>query len=262
MSMAITATLLTACLKVPVTKRRQYHFVPDNTMDALSQRATPAVLSGFTILKTGEAAETLRRVGESVAKSTHESWVFHLVDSEQADAWVLSSGHMVIHKGMLPIVRNEAGLAFLLAHLMAHDTARHGGERLRQQLDLFGGIKGIKAIIDTESAMSPEQDPVVMGAMGLGTRFGVDFAFSRSHELEADAIALTMVAKAGYPPMEGMAMWERLDEAPEASFLSTHPSLDTRGKQALDWLEVAEKPYQRNKLQRDTVLDLWDRPDD
>ena len=94
------------------------------------------------------------------------------------------------------------------------------------QLQQIGAVAGNVAFMD-----DPENQAIFNTAYGVGSQVGVMLPFSRSHESEADKIGLTLMAIAGYDPMESANLWVRMKqqggEAPP-EFLSTHPSNDSR----------------------------------
>ncbi len=259
------AALITACTKVPYTHRKVFNPIPDAVMVALSMQTYAEMLSDVKVRKKGPDAELLDKIGRRiarVAKKPDYDWeVSLIVDDDTVNAWALPGGKIAFYTGILPVVRNEAGAAFVMGHEVGHAVARHGAERLSQQLAVFGGLVGLNAILSEHTRLSAEQRSVLVGAIGLGAEFGVLLPFSRMHESEADIIGTMYMAKAGYPPSEAIEVWDRMDRlagGPEIpAFLSTHPSDEKRKEVIREWLPKARKRYQRNKLERDTTATIW-----
>jgi len=151
------------------------------------------------------------------------NWEFNLVDDPTVNAWCMSGGKVVVYTGLLPLTISEAGLATVMGHEIAHAVARHGSERMSDQMLVQLGSTALSSAI----AQKPEQTKsIVMTAFGIGTQVGVMLPFSRQHEYEADHMGLLFMAMAGYNPNESIAFWERMakqggQKPPE--FLSTHP---------------------------------------
>jgi predicted Zn-dependent protease len=163
------------------------------------------------------------------------------------NAWCMPGGKVVVYTGILPVTKNENGLAVVMGHEIAHAIAEHGNERMSQELlRQAGGVALTVALKD-----NPEETRNLwLAAYGLGSEVGVMLPFSRLHESEADHLGLIFMAMAGYDPREAPDFWTRMAEAggqkpPE--FLSTHPSDETRISSLNNWMPEALKYYNKNK---------------
>lgn len=261
---AATGALFAACYKVPYTGRKAANPVPDAVMVALSKTTYKDMLSGVKVKKKGDDADLLDRVGRKISKAAKKpeyDWQVSLIDEDTVNAWCLPGGKIGFYTGILPVLENEAGVAFVMGHEVGHAIARHGGERMGQQLALFGGLAGLYAVLNSETKLTKEQSAMVVAVVGVGAEVGVILPFSRMHESEADIIGTMYMANAGYPPTEAIEVWDRMGadsgglELP--AFLSTHPSDEKRQKVIREWLPKAKKRYQRNKIDRDTTQTLW-----
>jgi len=143
------------------------------------------------------------------------------------------------------VTKTDAGLAAVLGHEMAHATLRHGGQRVLRENMTQALLQGAAISI---SDMDYSQQRVIMGALGVGARYGSSLPFSRSHESEADALGLTYMARAGYDPREAIAFWKRMSQANSSAppqFLSTHPSDSTRIARLEEEMPKAVAEYER-----------------
>jgi predicted Zn-dependent protease len=261
----VAVNVVLACTKVPITGRRQFNVIPDAIMLPIGASAYQTTLSGLRVAHRGEKHDTVQEVGERIAKvagSQKYDWEFALVkDGDTANAWALPGGKVAVYSGILPVCKNEAGLAFIMGHEVGHVTARHGSERLSQQLAVLGGLAGLYLYLDNKTELSQEQQAIILAAVGVGSEVGVVLPFSRKHEREADVIGMMYMAGAGYPPKQAIKIWTRMEQAEGSSalptFLSTHPSYDDRQENLREWLSKAERRYERNKLDRDTTTALW-----
>lgn len=156
-------------------------------------------------------------------------WEYKLVESKEVNAWCMPGGKIVVYSGILPITKNDAGLATVLGHEVSHALANHGQQRMSAGLLQQLGGAGVAIATGGKSA---ETQQLAMTAYGAATQFGGLLPFSRSHESEADKIGLTLMAIAGYNPEEAIVFWSRMSAASGGNappeFMSTHPSDATR----------------------------------
>lgn len=257
------ALIAVACAKVPYTNRKQFTIIPAKTMQALGAQTYDEMLAAAKVVKDGEDVETLRRVGKKVAKVANQedfAWKFNLMKDAEINAWCLPGGYIGFYTGILPVLNNEAGMGFVMGHEVGHAVARHGAERMSQQLALTGGLSVLDMVISGSGKVSEQQRGVIMGALGLGAEFGVMLPFSRAHEKEADIIGMMYMAEAGYPPAESVKVWDRMAAVTGKggpAFLSTHPSFDARKEAQQEWMGEAKKRFARAKGSDDTRKAIW-----
>lgn len=155
-------------------------------------------------------------------------WEVNLVQSPEVNAWCMPGGKIVVYSGILPVTDGESGLAVVLGHEVAHAVARHGNERMSQELVAQTGLTALDIALSTKPQQTHD---LLMAAAGAGTQVGILLPFSRKHESEADQLGLIFMAAAGYDPHGAVAFWKKMaatggQKPPE--FLSTHPSDETR----------------------------------
>lgn len=156
-------------------------------------------------------------------------WQVSVIQSDQANAFCLPGGKMAVYTGLIPIAQNGDALAVVMGHEIAHALLRHGAERMAQQkLVQIGSLAAGVALGD----MDPQQQQMVMAALGGVTQYGFVMPFSRDHESEADEIGLMLAAAACFDPRAAVPLWERMaasggGQAPP-EFMSTHPNPGTR----------------------------------
>lgn len=256
-----------ACKKVPYTGRKQFNAVPDGQMNQLGAQAYQELLAEVKVVQKGSDANVLRKVGDriaSVADQPDFDWQYRLINDAQINAWCLPGGYIGFYTGILPVLRSEAGMSFVMGHEVGHAVARHSAERMSQQLGLSAVLGALDVVLSGSGKVSEQQRGTIMGALGVGAEFGVLMPFGRSHEKEADIIGMMFMAEAGYPPAESMKVWTRMEEltggGPPA-FLSTHPSFAARKDNQQEWLPEARKRFQRNRRSgEDTLAQLWALP--
>lgn len=156
-------------------------------------------------------------------------WEYKLVDSKEVNAWCMPGGKIVFYSGIIPICKDDAGMATVMGHEVAHALANHGQQRMSAGLLQQLGGAGVAVATGGKSEQTQQ---LAMTAYGAATQIGGMLPFSRSHESEADMIGLTLMAIAGYNPDQAIAFWERMSANSKGSsppeFMSTHPSDQTR----------------------------------
>jgi predicted Zn-dependent protease len=254
--------LVVACSTVPLTNRSQLNIIPDSEMLAMSFSQYDQFLKENKLSKNQSQTQMVKSVGKRIEAAVTQylydnnyaqllegfDWEFNLVENDLVNAWCMPGGKVVVYTGILPITKNENGLAVVMGHEIAHAIAEHGGERMSQELlRQAGGVALSVALKD-----NPEQTRNYwMAAYGLGSEVGVMLPFSRLHESEADRLGLIFMAMAGYDPQEAPRFWERMSKAGDGQkppeFLSTHPSDETRISNLNKWMPEAMKYFTKSK---------------
>jgi len=172
-------------------------------------------------------------------------WQFELVQNSAVNAWCMPGGKIVFYSGIMPLTQDEAGIATVMGHEMAHAVARHGNERMSQQLAVYlGGVS-----LDIAMNNKPQETKnLFLSVYGIGGTLG-SLAYSRKHEYEADKIGMVFMAMAGYDPQEAIKFWERMStqnsETQMPEFLSTHPHHQNRVAEMKKFLPIAQKYYKK-----------------
>lgn len=241
------ALLLAACETVPITGRSQIQLISEQDETAMGLQAFEDVLKKEKVSTDPQLNALVQRVGMRIAAATGRAdyrWEFRVIDNDkQANAFCLPGGKVAVYTGILPITRDEAGLAAVIGHEVAHAIARHGGERVSQQMVAEGLSAAL--VIGTQDEGRAN---LYAGLLGVGATLGVLLPYSRLQESEADRLGLIYMAKAGYEPGAARDVWIRMRDASKGKsrppeFLSTHPATDTRIRQIEEWLPEARRYY-------------------
>lgn len=258
----LLSCVLLSCSTVAVTGRKQLNLVPMSTMLSMSFQQYDDFLKAHKLSDNQQQTQMVKGVGARIQKAVEQyfaekkmsgqlknyAWEFNLVESEEVNAWCMPGGKVVIYTGILPITKDEAGLAVVMGHEIAHAIAKHGNERMSQFLVAqLGGLALSKALEEKPE----ETQQLWLAAYGLGAQVGVILPYSRLHESEADHLGLIFMAMAGYDPNTAVEFWERMakmkgGQAPP-EFLSTHPSDETRIKKIEELIPEAMKYYKKSK---------------
>jgi len=241
-----------ACQTVPITGRSQFLLLSEGDEVRMGLQSYQEVLRKAKLSTDPAVNGKVGRVGTRIAEATGRKdlqWEFKVIEDKQANAFALPGGKVAVYTGILPITRDDAGLAAVLGHEVAHAIARHGAERLSQ--DMLVQV-GLAATMTALSNRDPKTVQSVGALLGAGASVGLLLPWGRSQESEADHLGLIYMAKAGYDPHAARDLWVRMAEASKGSgkppeFLSTHPSEATRIKQIDGWLPEAMQYYHPNR---------------
>lgn len=241
---------LIGCSTNPYTGRSQLILIDANTELALGAQGYQQILAEYKVANDPALVDPIVRIGQDIARVSDQpdyDWEFSVLDEpEIINAVCTPGGKVAVFSGIFPVAKNEAGMAVIIGHEIAHALARHGAERISQgMLAQVGGMTLGVALSGTASATYQ----MAMAAYGMGVQYGIMLPFSRSHESEADRVGLMLAARAGYDPREAVHVWERFAEiAPNRTpeFLSTHPSHETRIEDLQKWMPEAIALYEQS----------------
>jgi predicted Zn-dependent protease len=258
-SFVVAAFLMVGCSTNQITGRSQLKLLPESDLQAMATQQYQQFLAESKVVSVSvnKDAEMVRRVGTRIAAAITTylqqqgksdildgyKWEFNLIDNKEVNAWCMPGGKVVVYTGLLPVTQNEAALAVVVGHEIAHAIALHGNERMSQGLvQQLGGV-ALQVAVANKPA---ETQNLFMTAYGIGSTVGGTLPFSRKQELEADQFGLRFAAMAGYNPQEAIPFWQRMAQAgggqkpPE--ILSTHPSDETRITKMQQYVKEA-MPY-------------------
>ena len=255
---AASVILLAAgCSKVPITGRSQLNLLPESEMMSMRVAQYSEFLSTTPPLPASDPKVIeVRQIGQRLATAAtsflkkHGSadrvadfqWEFNVVNDPAVNAWCMPGGKVVVYTGLLPVTQDEASLALVMGHEIAHAIARHGNERMSQALALQGVGMSLQAMLSEKPTLASE---IFLQSYGIGGQLGL-LAYGRKQESEADKLGLVFMAMAGYDPRIAPAFWQRMaaqggPKPPE--FLSTHPSDEHRIADLQAYMPEAMKYY-------------------
>lgn len=256
--LSVILLLVVSCRKVAVTGRRQLSLIPSGEMQSMSYTSYRQFLSQNKLSTDQAQTDMVKRCGLRIQKAVERymsekklskqldgfKWEFNLIEDPTVNAWCMPGGKVVVYTGILPVTKDETGLAVVMGHEIAHAIANHGGERMSQGLiQQMGGVAMSVAL----SNKPAETQALFNTAYGVGSNVAVMLPFSRLHESEADQMGLTFMAMAGYDPRESVKFWKRMSDksggGKPPEFISTHPSDETRIKDLNKHMPQAMKYY-------------------
>lgn len=259
--LTVIASLLVSCgtsTRVPVTGRKQRLLVSDEQVLSLSGQQYKEYMQSAKLSTDATNTAMVKRVGQRLAsavvsylnanglgaETSNYQWEFNLVQNKEVNAFCMPGGKIVVYEGILPVTQDEASLAIVLGHEIAHAVAKHSAERIsndyKQQtgLDILGAVAGVAGV-------GSDWQQLGSTVLGLGAQ-AWSSGFSRSQESEADHIGLIFASMAGYDPQVALSFWQRMAASGSggSSIFSDHPSDETRIKRIQGWIPEAMKYYQ------------------
>lgn len=242
-SITVVLTLLVffSCATNPFTGQSTLAIVPNSQLFPTAFAQYNQFLNENKVITGTKEAEMITRVGQRIAVAAERwlnangnqgylndyKWEYNLVKDEAINAWCMPGGKIVFYTGILPVAQNEAAVAAIMGHEVAHALANHGQQRMS------AGMLQQVAAVGMNVALKDDKNLALYNqAFGIGSQVGVMLPFSRGHETEADRIGLILTAVAGYNPDEAANLWRRMEQASNnqapPEFLSTHPATGTR----------------------------------
>ena len=232
---------LVACVTNPITGRKSVQIVGNDQLSAMGVQEYQTALSKAKVITNTTDATRVKNVGiriKNAATNYYKSigreadlqgynWEFNLLEDKQLNAWCMPGGKVAFYTGIMPVCKDETGIAVVMGHEVSHALAGHGNERISQAMIVQYGGAIAGGVISNDKLQQIFQVAYPIGAQVALLKYG------RSQELEADQMGLYIMAMAGYDPRQSLPFWERMEAQAANSqrppeFLSTHPSPDTR----------------------------------
>ena len=256
----LSSQFFCSCHTVPFTGKSQLNIVSNEKVLALSETQYDEVIKEAKKSTNTAEISRLNRVGKKLAKEVDRyllernipntfKWEFTLIEDNQVNAWCMPGGKIAVYTGILPITKDDTGLAVVLGHEIAHALAEHGHQRMNQALAAKLGVTALGVGLGLSEATDGQTNQVILAATGALVSFGIVLPNSRENEHEADKIGLTLMARAGYNPEEAVPFWQRMSAASKGKkppeFMSTHPGDVNRIQFIQKHLPAAMYEYRR-----------------
>ncbi|MCX7513452.1 M48 family metallopeptidase [Frateuria sp. STR12] len=158
-----------------------------------------------------------------------QQWEVQIIEDDTANAFALPGGRIGVNQGMFKVASNQDQLAVVLGHELAHVVARHGAERVSDNLATQAAVAAGTIYAGTRGGDAGQ----VAALLGAGAEVGILLPFSRTQESEADTLGQRYMAKAGFDPRAAVTLWDKMEKQGSGStpaFLSTHPAPDKRSQ--------------------------------
>lgn len=258
----IVSIFIWGCSTVPITGRKQLNLVSDAQMLPMAFNQYKSFLNDHKLSNNAVETEKLKAVGARISKAIDTymrannmadradtyKWEFNLVEDKEVNAWAMPGGKVVFYTGIMPVAKDDDGIATVMGHEIAHAFARHGAERMSSGMLQQAG--GIAVALGTESS---KRSDIWNAAYGVGSQLGM-LKFSRTQESEADKLGLVFMIIAGYNPDKAVDFWQRMSENAKGNkppeFMSTHPADETRIADLKAWMPQAKVLAQKYAISK------------
>lgn len=257
----IATAIITSCGTtniVPITGRKQNILVSDEQVLAMSNKEYNEYMKTAKLSTNAANSAMVKRVGQKLANTvelylkehgqsneiSNYQWTFNLVQDKNANAFCMPGGKIVVYEGLLPYTQNEASLAIVLGHEIAHAVAKHSAEQMSKQIRAEYGSQILGGVLNM-AGVSNNTSQVAQTVFGLGSKFS-NLKYSRQNESEADYMGLIFAAMAGYDPRVALTFWQRMAQGNSTyvpAFLSDHPSDSKRIADIEKEMPIALKYY-------------------
>jgi len=242
----LSTLLLAACATSPLG-RSQFIMMPESQAAQMGVQAFSAMKRKTPISRNPSLNAYVECVAGNLTRAVGGRWEVVVFEDPEPNAFALPGGKIGVQTGILRVARTQDQLAAVLAHELTHVMAHHSAERLSQSFAVQQGMNAVQALANPIT----QAGSMLMGALGLGAKYGILMPYGRVQESEADLYGLQLMAKAGFDPRQSVRLWQNMEQAgggqpPE--FLSTHPSHATRIQdlqraipQAMQFFEAARR---------------------
>jgi predicted Zn-dependent protease len=236
----IAALGVTACVTNPITGRSSIQIANNSEIATAAATEYRSTLSSSKVVTGTADANRIKNVGARIKNAAYAyykqigresaltgyNWEFNLIQDSQLNAWCMPGGKVAFYTGIMPVCKDDNGVAVVMGHEVSHALAGHGNERISQaMLAQYGGSLLGGTISNSQWAGIFEKVYPVGAQVGL-------LAYGRKQESEADEMGLQLMAMAGYDPRTATAFWQRMEASSTGSrqpeFLSTHPNPQNR----------------------------------
>ena len=252
----ITAlTMISSCTVAPLTGRKQLKLISDESVISSSSSAYAKFISDARaknlLANNTSDGERLRRIGGRVKAAVEQyltsngmskklsnlNWEFNLIRSDQINAFAMPGGKIAFYTGIMPVLGNDAGIAFVMGHEIGHVIGGHHAESSSGR-----ALAGIAATVTDVVTGGNAVSSLVSGGLSITL-----LKFNRTQEYEADKYGMIFMAMAGYDPAEAIRAEERMESLLSSNkrveILSTHPSGKNRIEAMKKFLPEAMKYY-------------------
>lgn len=242
---------------VPVTNRSFYNLVPDKYLLPYSNQQYAAYIRSSKACTNAKQTAQVKRVSQRLIAATERllrnngmsnelknfQWTINVVNSSEINAFCMPGGKIVVYTGILPVAGDDASLACVIGHEIAHAMAKHSAEQISKKVMTTVGVAALYAMLTSDDMSNSQRRMAqILAASGITL---ASLKFSRLNETEADRLGLIIAAMAGYNPEAAVPFWQRMGEKSSLKtsrdWFSTHPSNSNRISNIKSFLPEAKR---------------------
>ena len=261
LSSLAAAGLMFSCATDPVTGKKQFMLVSEDTEKQIDRQYSPLQFStDYGAVQDSRLNDYVSQVGNKMAAASHRPhmpYSFRVVNATYVNAYAFPGGSIAATRGIMLSMENEAGLASLLGHELGHVNARHAAEQMSKGQLTRAIVGGISVLAGTQSAALGD----LAGQLGQISAGALLASYSRDNEREADALGMTYMVGAGYGSAGFVGLMEMLNSMSKHKsttvdlLFATHPMSQERYDTAVQTANTKYKAALKNPLYKERYMD-------
>ena len=261
LSSLAAAGLMFSCATDPVTGKKQFMLVSEDTEKQIDRQYSPLQFStDYGAVQDSRLNDYVSQVGNKMAAASHRPhmpYSFRVVNATYVNAYAFPGGSIAATRGIMLSMENEAGLASLLGHELGHVNARHAAEQMSKGQLTHAIVGGISVLAGTQSAALGD----LAGQLGQISAGALLASYSRNNEREADALGMTYMVGAGYGSEGFVGLMEMLNRMSKHKsttvdlLFATHPMSQERYDTAVQTANTKYKAALKNPLYKERYMD-------
>jgi predicted Zn-dependent protease len=261
LSSLAAAGLMFSCATDPVTGKKQFMLVSEDTEKQIDRQYSPLQFStDYGAVQDSRLNDYVSQVGNKMAAASHRPhmpYSFRVVNATYVNAYAFPGGSIAATRGIMLSMENEAGLASLLGHELGHVNARHAAEQMSKGQLTRAIVGGISVLAGTQSAALGD----LAGQLGQISAGALLASYSRDNEREADALGMTYMVGAGYGSEGFVGLMEMLNRMSKHKsttvdlLFATHPMSQERYDTAVQTANTKYKAALKNPLYKERYMD-------
>jgi len=222
--------------------------VPEQQIVAMGQQSWEELRKQEPASKNADFQRTAQQVAARLLTASGRNpaeWEVVVFASQEVNAFALPNKKIGVYEGMMKLAANDAELAAVMGHEIAHVDENHAAERVNSQAATQLGVNLAGIALGSASGSDPR---AIASLLGMGAQFGLLLPYSRNQELEADRLGLYSMAAAGYDPRAAVSLWQKMQAQGDRPpvFMSTHPGPDQRIQRFEQIMPRALEIYRRS----------------
>jgi predicted Zn-dependent protease len=261
LSSLAAAGLMFSCATDPVTGKKQFMLVSEDTEKQIDRQYSPLQFStDYGAVQDSRLNDYVSQVGNKMAAASHRPhmpYSFRVVNATYVNAYAFPGGSIAATRGIMLSLQNEAELASLLGHELGHVNARHAAEQMSKGQLTQAIVGGISVLAGTQSAALGD----LAGQLGQISAGALLASYSRDNEREADALGMTYMVGAGYGSEGFVGLMEMLNSMSKHKsttvdlLFATHPMSQERYDTAVQTANTKYKAALKNPLYKERYMD-------
>ena len=261
LSSLAAASFMFRCATDPVTGKKQFMLVSEDTEKQIDRQYSPLQFStDFGAVQDSQLNSYVSQVGNKMAAASHRPhmpYSFRVVNATYVNAYAFPGGSIAATRGIMLSLENEAELASLLGHELGHVNARHAAEQMSKGQLTQAIVGGISVLAGTQSAALGD----LAGQLGQISAGALLASYSRDNEREADALGMTYMVGAGYGSEGFVGLMEMLNGLSKHKtttvdlLFATHPMSQERYDTAVQTANTKYKAALKGPLYKERYMD-------